>query len=399
MSFISQFDDPPSRRTVLRYAAGLAGAVIAASNVEAARTMTNSAPPRFAYVGCRTSRERNAKGDGIGVYRIDGAGVWTRIQLVDQLVNPSYLAFDRSGHTLYTVHGDGTEASAFHIDAKSGQLSLLDKVPTGGCNPVHLMADPSNRFAIVANHIVRDGVKSGIASLPIGKNGRLGAPVDVIAFDGAIGPHRVEQPFPKPHQVEFDRSGKYIVVPDKGCDRVLVYTLDAAGNLHRVPGAGAPARETSGPRHIAFHPGNRLAYLINELDSTICCYRFDPASGDIRPFQIVSTLPDAFTGNSRGSEIAVSDDGRFVYASNRGHDSVALFAIDGASGRLSAVDWVPSIGKTPRFFALAPDGNALFVANEEGHNIVRYTVDRQNGRLSKPVIVAETGSPTSILFA
>jgi 6-phosphogluconolactonase (cycloisomerase 2 family) len=278
-------------------------------------------------------------------------------------------------------------------------LTFLDKVPTGGCNPVHLMADPTNRFMIVANHIVRDGVKSGIASLPIAADGRLGAPVDVVAFEGAIGPHRVEQPFPKPHQVEFDRSGRYIVVPDKGCDRVVVYTLDAAGKLHAVPGAAAPARETSGPRHVAFHPGNRLAYVINELDSTICCYHFDPATGGIRPFQIVSSLPDNFTGNSRGSEIAVSDDGRFVYASNRGHDSVALFAIDGAGGRLTAIDWVPSLGKTPRFFALTPDGGSLVVANEEGHNIVRYAVDRRSGRLSKPVVVAETGSPTSILFA
>ena len=384
---------------MLLYGAALAGTVAVASNVEAARTMTTKAPPRFAYVGCRTSRERNAKGDGIAVYRIDDAGKWTRIQLVGDLVNPSYLAFDRSGRTLYAVHGDATEASAFRIDAKSGQLAFLDKVPTGGCNPVHLMADPSNRFAIVANHVVRDGVKSGIASLPIGKDGRLSSPVDVVAFDGAIGPHRVEQPFPKPHQVEFDRSGRYIVVPDKGCDRVLVYSLDAAGKLHQLPGATAPARETSGPRHIAFHPGNRLAYLINELDSTICCYRFDPATGDIRPFQIVSSLPDSFTGNSRGSEIAVSDDGRYVYASNRGHDSIALFAIDATSGRLSAVDWVPSMGKTPRFFTLSTDGGALFVANEEGHNIVRYAVDRQSGRLSKPIVVTETGSPTSIVFA
>jgi 6-phosphogluconolactonase (cycloisomerase 2 family) len=394
---MSQFDDPPTRRTLLRYAAGFAGVVVAASTGEAAKIMTNSAP-RFAYVGCRTSRERNARGDGITVYRIDGAGAWTRVQLVAPLVNPSWLAFDRTGHTLYTVHGDGTEASAFRVDATSGQLSLLDKAPTGGCNPVHLMADPSNRFAIVANHIVRNGVKSGIASLPIGQDGRLSAPVDVVAFDGTIGPHRVEQPFPKPHQVEFDRSGRYIVIPDKGCDRVLVYSLDASGKLHQLPGAGTPARETSGPRHIAFHPGNRFAYLINELDSTICCYRFDPATGDIRPFQIVSALPDSFTGNSRGSEIAVSDDGRFVYASNRGHDSIALFAIHATSGRLSAIDWVPSMGKTPRFFAVSPDGAALFVANEEGHNIVRYAVDRASGRLSKPVVVTETGSPTSIVF-
>ncbi len=361
--------------------------------------MTTSAPPRFAYVGCRTSRDRNARGDGISVYRIGDDGRWTRIQLVDDLVNPSYLAFDRGGRTLYTVHGDGTEASAFRIEPHNGQLRFVDTMTTGGCNPVHLMPDPTNRYMVVANHVVRGAVKSGIASLPIGSDGRLEAPVDVVAFDGAIGPHRVEQPFPKPHQVQFDPSGRFIVVPDKGCDRVVVYTIDRAGKLRAVPTATAAAREGSGPRHVAFHPDNRLAYVINELDSTVCCYRFAPDTGALRPFQIVSALPDSFTGNSRGSEIAVSRDGRFVYASNRGHDSIAQFAIDAASGRLSAVGWVPSLGKTPRFFALLPDGGALFVANEEGHNIVRYDVDRKSGRLSGAVVVAVTGSPTSIVFA
>jgi 6-phosphogluconolactonase (cycloisomerase 2 family) len=379
--------------------AGLTGLAAIAPKLGARmRTMPGN-KARFAYVGCRTSRERNARGDGITVYRIGGDGAWTKVQLVDQLVNPSYLAFDRTGHFLYAAHGDSTEASAFRIDPAAGTLSFINRVATGGCNPVHLTPDPSNRFMIVANHIDKGDLKSGIASLPIGHDGALGAPADVVAFNGQIGPHRIEQPFPKPHQVEFDRSGRFIVVPDKGCDRVVVYTLDQAGKLHAVPAATAPARETSGPRHIAFHPANRFAYVINELDSTIAAYHFDPASGDVRPFQIVSALPDTFTGNSRGSEIAVSADGRFVHASNRGHDSIATFAIDPATGRLSPVGWVPSDGKTPRFFAIVPDGEALFVANEEGHTIVRYAVDAHSGRLSDAKVVAETGSPTCILFA
>jgi 6-phosphogluconolactonase (cycloisomerase 2 family) len=379
--------------------AGLTGLAAIAPKLGARMRTMQGHTARFAYVGCRTSRERNAKGDGITVYRIAADGAWTKIQLVDKLVNPSFLAFDRTGHFLYTAHGDGTEASAFRIDPTNGTLQFLNRVATGGCNPVHLTPDPTNRFLIVANHIDRDGLKSGIASLPIGSDGALGMPADVVPFAGQIGPHRIEQPFPKPHQVEFDHSGRFIVVPDKGCDRVVVYTLDPAGKLHAVPAATAPARETSGPRHIAFHPSNRLAYIINELDSTICAYHFDPASGDVRPFQIVSALPDDFTGNSRGSEIAVSADGRFVYASNRGHDSITAFAVDPATGRLSPVGWVPSHGKTPRFFAIAPDGEALFVANEEGHMIVRYAIDARSGRLSEPKVVAETGSPTCILFA
>ena len=352
--------------------------------------------PAFAYVGCRTSRERNGKGDGISVYRIDPDGSWTLVQLVNALVNPSYLAFARNKHFLYTVHGDGSEVSAFRIDPQSGKLAFLNKVTTGGRNPVHLMADPTNRFMVVANHIVAAGIKSGIASLPINPDGKLGEPVDVVPFEGKVGPHRVEQPFPKPHQVEFDPSGRFIIVPDKGCDRILVFTIDAGGKLHQVQ--ETPARETSGPRHVAFSPNGRLAYVINELDSMLVAYHFDPETGALRPFQIVSALSDDFTGNSRGSEVAVSRDGRFAYASNRGADTIGIFAIERPSGRLKPLGWVPSGGKTPRFFAISGDGRKLIAANEEGDNIVSYDISA-DGMLAHIRKLAETGSPTSIVFS
>jgi len=399
VGLLEQSDHDGLTRRMILTTAGLAGLAMIAPELRAKPRMTQHVDARFAYVGCRTSRERNARGDGIGVYRIGGDGSWTRIQLVDGLVNPSYLAFDRTGQILFAAHGDTTEASAFHIDRATGTLHLLNRVHTGGWNPVHLMPDPTNRFLIVANHIAKDGVRSGIASLPIGPDGSLGSPIDVAAFSGQIGPHRIEQPFPKPHQVEFDLSGRFIIVPDKGCDRVVVYALDEAGKLRPIPSATAPARETSGPRHVALHPANRLAYVINELDSTVCAYHFDPHMGAVSPFQIVSALPDSFTGNSRGSEIAVSNDGHSLYASNRGHDSIAIFAIDQESGRLTSIGWVPSQGRTPRFFGLSPDGRALFVANEEGHTIVRYDCDRHSGHLREPRVVAETGSPTCLLFA
>jgi 6-phosphogluconolactonase len=391
-------DEPSMERTGWsrrEMAAGLAAITLAAGPARAQKGKPMAQRGhQIAYVGCRTSRERKAQGDGIGVYRIDSAsGAWARIQLLGDLFNPSYLAFDRSGRFLFTIHGDGSEASAFRIDAKTGTLTFLNRVSTGGRNPVHLTPDPSNRFLVIANHIVADGVASGLASLPIGADGRLGAAVDVVALHGQIGPHRVEQPFPKPHQVEYDPGGRFIVVPDKGCDRVLVYTLGADGKLV------APARETSGPRHVAFHPKAGFAYIVNELDSTITAYRFDAATGAVRPFQIVSSLPDSFTGNSRASEIAVSADGRFVYATNRGDDSIGVFAIDPANGRLAPKGWVPAGGKTPRFFALSPDGGALFVACEESHRIIRYTVDTASGLLHDPVTAVETGSPTCIVFA
>jgi 6-phosphogluconolactonase (cycloisomerase 2 family) len=370
------------------------GAVAAASAARGA--VMSGRPPRLAYTGCRTSRERNAHGDGICVWDVSGDGPWRLLQTVGGLFNPSFLAFDRTGKTLFAVHGDSDKASAWRI-GPDGKLSPLGEAPTGGRNPVHLSVDPTNRFLVIANHIVADGVRSGLAVLPIAEDGRLSAPADVVALEGKTGPHRVEQPFPKPHEVAFDRRGKFIVVPDKGCDLVRVFRLDAEGKLVAV--SEAKARETSGPRHVAFHPADRHAYVVNELDSTLVAYHFDPANGALAPFQVVSALPDSFTGDSRASEVEVSADGRFVYVSNRGSDTIGVFAIERATGRLTPRGWTPSGGKTPRFFALSPDGAALYAANEEGDDLVRFAVDAKSGLLSRPQVVAKTGSPTCLVFA
>lgn len=358
------------------------------------------AMPRIVYVGCRTSRERNAKGDGIGVYRADPAGgAWQPVQTVGDLVNPSYLILNAAGTMLYTVHGDGSEVSGFRVDRGSGRLTFANRVTTGGRNPVHLAIHPRHPILVVANHIVAGEVRSGLSSIAIAPDGTLGTePLDIVAFEGKAGPHRIEQPFPKPHQIEPDRTGSFFAVPDKGCDRVDVYTVGADGKFAAVEQAAAIAREGAGPRHIAYHPGARFAYAINELDSTVTAYAADPARGALTPFQILSSLPDSFTGNSRGAEIAVSADGRFVYASNRGDDSIATFAVDARTGRLTARGWTATGGRTPRFFTIAPDGHALFVANEESHTIVRLPIGA-DGVPQAGAIVAETGSPTCIQFA
>ena len=382
-------DFTASRRMVIRGAA--TALMLAAAPLAARRT----AMTRRAYVGCRTTRERHARGDGLGVWACDGAGAWRQVQLVRELVNPSYLAFDRSGRYLYAVHGDGTEASAFAVDRRDGTLRLLNRASTGGRNPVHLMPDPTNRFMIVANHVVDSEHLSGIASLPIADDGRLGDPVDVVAFSGALGPFCKEQPFPKPHQVQFDPSGRFIAVPDKGCDRTVVFVLDAAGKFREV--ASAPAREGAGPRHIAFHPRGMTAYVVNELDSSVQACRFDPVEGTLSPFQVVSALADTVTGNSRAAEIAISPDGEWLYASNRGSDTIACFSIEPRSGRLTARRHVPCGGKTPRFFALSPEGGALFVANEDSDTIVRFPL--AGGIPGEGAVVAQCGSPTCIVFA
>jgi 6-phosphogluconolactonase len=350
----------------------------------------------FAYVGSRTTRERNARGDGINVYRVAAdTGRWAHIQLIAGLANPSYLAFDRGRRFLYAVHGDLSDISAFRIEPATGKLTHLNSVSTFGKNPVHLTVDPTNRCVVIANHI-----SSTLAVLRRNADGSLGGLADEVTLTGQIGPHRTEQPFSKPHQLVYDRSERYLVVPDKGLDQVFTFQLDAAtGKLTQVAAGTPRARDGSGPRHVAFHPAKDFAYVVGELDSTVTAYRFDPTTGTLTPFQLVTTLPDTFVGNSRASEIALSRNGGFLYASNRGHDSVATFAVDQSTGRLTPHGWTDSQGKTPRFFALDPAGRFLFVADEDSDRIVSFRADDPSGALVASGDTVGTGSPVCIVFA
>jgi 6-phosphogluconolactonase len=364
----------------------------AASTNRAVRLMTKT---YTAYVGSRTAKERGARGEGINVYSVNAeSGRWTHVQLVSGLLNPSFLAFDRQQKFLFTVHGDSSEISSFKIDDKAGTLTAINQESTQGKNPVHLTIDPTNRFILVANHIT-----STIAVLPLNSDGSIGKLTDLLPLKGKIGPHRVEQPFAKPHQVQLDPAGRFFAVPDKGLDLTFTFRLDPNhGKLHPSDTPPAQAREGAGPRHITFHPSLPFAYVINELDSTVTACRYDPAHGRLEPFQILSSLPDTFIGNSRASEIEISADGRFVYASNRGYDSIAIFAVDPVTGRMTSVGWQESYGKTPRFFAIDPTQRFIFIANEESDTIVTFKIDRASGTLERTGDVVRTGSPVCIVF-
>lgn len=370
-------------------------AVAAAAPVADTHPMTAPSPDAyFSYVGCRTSRERNARGDGISVYSVDAAtGRWRLVQLLPGLLNPSFLALSTDKRFLYTVHGDSSEISSFTIDAATGQITPLNQQSTQGKNPVHLSLDPTGRFMVVCNHIT-----STLAVLPVGEDGALGPVCDLFELKGKIGPHRVEQPFSKPHEAVFAPDGRFIVVPDKGLDRIFTFALDPAGKLVPAQPPSVQARETSGPRHVAFRPDGRFAYVVNELDSTVTSYGYDAANGALTPMQVIQTLPQGFTGDSRASEIEASADGRFIYASNRGYDSVAIFATDPATGWLTTVDIMRTRGKTPRFFALAPDGRFMFVAHEDSDTIAAFTVDQVTGRITATDDMVRTGSPVCIVF-
>src|SRR5262245_16477734 len=349
----------------------------------------------FAYVGCYTSKERNGNGEGVGVYRIDPAsGVWTSIQVVKDLVNPSWLTLDGQQRFLYAAHGDGAEATAFAIDRESGRLTLLNRQPTNGRNGVRLAVDASNRFAVVANY------SSGtVVVLPLNADGSLGQLAGLVTLERKPGPHRTEQASSHPHDVVVDPRGRLIVVPDKGLDATFVFRLDTTrGKLVASTPASVKSRPGAGPRHAAFHPSQPYLYQINELDSTITTCGVDTERGELMPLQTITTLPPSWRGTSTTSEIAVAPSGRFVYGSNRGHDTIVIFAVDGATGVLTPVGWEPTHGRVPRFFVLDPSGAFLYAANQGSDTIVAFAVDQGSGELTPTGQVVNTGSPSSIVF-
>ena len=352
--------------------------------------------PPFAYVGCRTTRERGARGEGIQVYKMNPiSGAWDPVQLVRGTANPSFLAFDRTERFLYAVHGDLSEISAFRVDPQSGKLAKIGRQDTGGRNPVHLTADPTNRFMIVANYAT-----GTLAVLPRREDGSLGPVQQLLALPGEPGPNKVDQTASHPHQVAYDPHGRFLVVPDKGLDRVFTFSFDPAQGVLAAADPGfVTVPPGAGPRHVAFHPTAPYAFVANELGSAVEAYRYDAQTGALTPHQIVPSIPDTYIGANTAAEIAIAPSGRFVFVSNRGHDSIGCFAVDAATGRLTPSGWTPSGGKGPRFFAIDPAGALLHAANENGDTIVAFRVDADTGALTPTGQVVRTGSPVCIIFS
>jgi 6-phosphogluconolactonase (cycloisomerase 2 family) len=309
---------------VLKGGAALAaaGPALLRGRYAEAQPRTNRATALFAYVGAFTTPERKGHGGGINVYRVDPAsGAWTHEQLLE-IVNPSFLTLDRAQRFLYSVHADLEEVSAYAIDKQNGHVTALNRQSCGGRNPVHLSIDPTGRWIVTANY----GAGT-VGVVPIEKDGTLGLRSDLANLPGEPGPDRKQQASSHPHDAVFDPSGRFIAVPDKGLDRVFVFRLDAAsGKLMPNDPPFVATRTGDGPRHIAFHPQMPLAYVINELSSSVTTYRFDAQCGSLQPLQIVPSTPPCYIDNNHGAEIAVAPSGRVVYTWNRGHDSIGFLA-------------------------------------------------------------------------
>ncbi|MFG2964900.1 lactonase family protein [Streptomyces sp. NPDC048288] len=375
---------------------------------------------QYAYVGSRTTTQRNARGVGITVWRVDpGQDSWELLQTVPAddgdpttpvspgtiPVNPSFLALNAEGTRLYAVHGDATRISAFAVDPARATLTWLNTVDAGRGNPVHLTLDPTGHWLVVAFL----AVPGCVATLPIRADGSLGPVAGVLELPGAPGPHKTAQLGPNPHHVVFDPTGRWLAIPDRGLDRVFVAEIDTGTGALTLNDPGwVQTRETEGPRHIAFHPRRPLAYVLNELRSTVHTYRWNVQAGVLTPLQTLSATEPSMTGDSRAAEIAVSPGGGHVYVSNRSGagdstpggpapDTLGVFTAE-RHGGLKPVGWVSTHGIRPRFFGAEPTGRRLFVANEVTDTIVGYDLEAGGGHLRPLGVLAETGSPTSIVW-
>lgn len=346
---------------------------------------------RFAYVGCRTTKERGARGRGIQVFKIHDSGKWTRRRTVGDLVNPSYLCMDRTEHFLYTIHGDFSEITSFSMDRETGELTRLNTVSTGGTNPVHLSVDASNRWVFVAN--LQTGT---VAVIPRMEDGTLGERKHLYTIPG-VKTGDVSHP----HQVAQDETGAYLIVSCQGrkagFGQVVVFRIHwETGELEKT--CTVRSREIAEPRHFVMCPGNRFGYGVNEKDYSVTCYEFDAAQGLLTPKQILPTLPDTYTGDGWASGIVMDPLGEYVVVSNRKHDSLTSFRIDPETGMLTFADCVKTGGQQPRFITVSTGDNRILAANELSDTLVEFELDRRSGKLMPVGEVIHTESPVCVIF-
>jgi 6-phosphogluconolactonase (cycloisomerase 2 family) len=385
------------RRSVLAAGAlGVAGLLLPIAVGRAA----DPSGPMFVYVGSYTKNPPGGGSNnpvGLSVFKFDPAtGALSPVQQV-QSANPSFVALHPSRRFLYVINEiddyEGRKsgsAEAYAIDPNTGMITLLNRQSLNSPIPAHLAVDPTGRQLVVANYIGGDFVV-----LPIEADGRLG-PVSGNLKDTGSGPNKDRQEAPHPHSVVFDPAGRFIAAADLGIDKVQIFRL-ADGGLARV--SEAPVAPGAGPRHLAFDLAGKHLYVLAELNATVTVFPYDPATGQIgQALQTISTEPAGYNGPHSTAEIAVHPSGKFLYASNRGHNSIVGYRIDPSTGLLSLIGFAPQGVKFPRNFAIDPSGKWLYVANQKGDTIVQFEIDPQTGELKPSGQVTPSITPVAIVF-
>ncbi len=348
------------------------------------------------YIGTVTARDSK----GIYLCRFDGAsGELEMAGLAAELPNPTFLAIHPQGRFLYSVsearEPDGRRegsVNAFAVNSKTGQLTFLNRHSSRGVGPCHVSVDHTGRCVLVANY-----VSGSAAILPIRGDGRVGEATDVVQHKGS-SVHSERQKGPHAHSITVSPDNRFALVADLGLDRIMIYRLDvAAGRLRPNDPPSAAVKPGAGPRHIAFHPNRPLVYVINEIANTMGVFNWSPPTGAMQEAQTLPTLPPDFRGTSYTADVHAAPSGRFLYGSNRGHDSIAIFRIAEPDGTLSTVGYQPTLGRWPRNFAIDPSGTWLLAANAgqaegrpppagqldaKNESIVVFRIDSTTGRLS-----------------
>jgi 6-phosphogluconolactonase len=371
--------------------------VFLASAMGNCRSVESNETNMLTYIGTYTG----GKSKGIYLARFDSrTGKLSEPELAAQTKNPTFLAFHPAKPLLYCVgeiddfKGKKTGAvCAYSVDKATGKLTLLNQQASGGTGPCHLTVDKSGRCVLVANY-----GSGSVAALPIEADGKLGEAASVIQHAGSSIDHS-RQAGPHAHCIEVDPRNKFAIAVDLGLDRVLVYHLDpGAAKLSPNKPAGCSVAPGSGPRHLAFHPNGRFAYLISEMGSTMNLLEYRPAAGSFKLKQTLSTLPEDFKGHSSGAEVQVHPSGKFVYGSNRGDNSIAVFAADQNTGKLTLVQHASTEGKNPRHFTIDPSGKWLLAENQDSDSIVTFEIDSTSGKLSPHGKKVAVGSPVCLMF-
>ena len=349
------------------------------------------------YFGTYT--DKGSKGIYVCRFR-PATGKLTPVELAAETVSPSFLAVDPAQHFLFAANeiGDYQNAksgsvSSFAIDRRTGKLSALNTVASRGADPCHLTVDKAGKHVLVANY-----TGGSVAVLPVNADGMLGEASDFDQHHGSsVDPERQKEPHA--HDVVLTPDNRFALVADLGLDELLVYRYDLEkGKLSANDPPYGRVKPGSGPRHIALHPNGRWAYVISEMGNTVTAFDWDGDKGSFHELQTVSTLPKDFKGENTTAEVVVHPKGRYLYGSNRGHDSIAVYAIDPAKGLLTEIEDVPTLGKEPRNFALDPTGAYLFAANQNSNTVVVFRVNPRNGRLTPTGEKVEVMSPVCVTF-
>jgi 6-phosphogluconolactonase len=396
------------RRDFIKAAASMAVAQLAA-RAGLARTAEDNRV--FAYVGSYTSAvDGGANGQGIYCFEMDSrTGAFTRQRLVAKVPNPSWIVIHPSKKYLYAINEivsqEGGTVSAFAIEPATGELTPLNTVASEGSGPAHMSLDASGKFAFVANY-----AGGTIAVLPILEGGRLGAAVDVHRDIGSMGARKATNAppgsfaisghdAPHAHMIAADPGNRFVLSVDMGQDRIYVYRFDP-NNGKLIPSEAAPfvsLPSGNGPRHFVFHPNGRWMYVLGEESSTITFFHYDARQGTLSLKQTISSLPESFAGTNFTSEVVLSPDGRFLYAANRLHDTIAMCAID-SRGRLTLLGEVSTMGDYPRHCTFDPGGNFFYVCNQRSDAITCFRLHRETGRLAFSGTYTAVGTPSIVAF-